>query len=226
MMGATRTELLQLRERRLAVNNCTGILKGRRQALIKEFLALSQPLLRSREEIRAKYGAALAELRLSRILEGDLLLKSLAQSGRRPLEVRVAEKNLLGLRYRDVEVPESFVRSPNDRGYDYQATTEHLEETYAHFEELVDALCELARHEGKFRRLAEELVRLNRRIRVLEQRVMPRLQAEIKRIVQSLSERDREDFFRLKRFKQKGLRKKTEMAATRAPRTPRESKAL
>jgi vacuolar-type H+-ATPase subunit D/Vma8 len=55
---------------------------------------------------------------------------------------------------------------------------------------------------------------------------MPRLQAEIKRIVQSLSERDREDFFRLKRFKQKGLRKKTEMAATRAPRTPRESKAL
>jgi len=205
MIAATRTHLLQLRERHQAVVNCTAILKGRRQALIKEFLALSQPLLRSREELRARYSAALSELWRVAALEGEAAIASLAALPRPPLLVQIREGNLLGLRYREVAAPESAVRSPSERGYDYLAATEHLDAAFFHFEELVDELCELARYEGKFRRLAEELVRLTRRVRVLENRVLPGLQTEIRAIVQYLAERDRESFYRLKSFKRKNL---------------------
>jgi len=204
MIAATRTRLLQLRERRQAVDNCRTILKGRRQALIKEFVALSRPFLQSREAIRTRYGQALSELQQCRAIEGEEQLASLARIKRQPFEVRLREKNLLGLRYLELEMPESAVRELTGRDYNYLATTGHLEEAYARFEELVDDLCELARYEGKFRRLAEELVRLSRRIRILENRVLPGLQGEIHIIVQYLAERDREAYYRLKRFKEKG----------------------
>lgn len=205
MIAATRTHLLQLRERHQAVENCTAILQGRRQALIKEFLALSQPLLRSREELRDGYAAALAELQRVADLEGTPAIASLAALPRPPLQIRIREGNLLGLRFREVDAPESAVRSPTERGYDYLGATEHLYAAFARFEELVDELCELARWEGKFRRLAEELVRLTRRVRVLENRVLPGLQTEIRAIGQYLAERDRETFYRLKSFKKKRL---------------------
>jgi len=205
MIAATRTRLLQLRERRETVENCRTILKGRRQALVREFIALSQPLLRSREAVRTRYAQALAELRTTRILEGESQLGSLARLRQQPIELRVVEKNLLGLRYRELETTESAVRELAGRDYNYLATTAHLEETFAAFEALVDDLAELARYEGKFRRLAEELSHLGRRIRVLENRVLPALQGEARAILQTIGERDREAYYRLKRFKEKQL---------------------
>lgn len=205
MIAATRTRLLQLREHRLAVDNCRTILKGRRQALIKEFLDLSQPLLRSREELRDTYAAALEALSLTEDLEGRTCLDSLARLPRQPHEVTLRERNLLGLRFREVEARQSARRTPPERGYDYLGPTVHLDEAFARFEELVDELCTLALYEGKFRRLAEELLSLTRRIRVLENRVLPALQQEIRAIDQYLAERDRESYYRLKRFKEKHL---------------------
>jgi V/A-type H+-transporting ATPase subunit D len=49
--------------------------------------------------------------------------------------------------------------------------------------------------------LGAEIVQVTRRTRVLEERVLPRLQAEIRTIVQFIGERDREAHFRLKKFK-------------------------
>jgi len=64
----------------------------------------------------------------------------------------------------------------------------------------------LASFEGKFRRLAEELVRLTRRIRILEERVAPELQVQIRAMSHYLAERERETHFRLKRFKEYSAR--------------------
>ena len=46
MIQPTRTNLLLLKDRLHALVNCTTILKGRRQALIKEFLKITRPLYR------------------------------------------------------------------------------------------------------------------------------------------------------------------------------------
>lgn len=202
MIQATRTNLLLLKERRQAVLNCTGILKGRRQALIKKFLEVGRPLLASREETRDRYGRAIEELQQSIGREGEDYIESLALISERHLGVKVVEMNLLGLRYRDLEEAESASRSLVERGYDYPATTTHLEETMQLFETLVEEMLAMARYEGMFRRLGEELLRITRRIRVLEERVMPGLNSEIRVITQYLAERERESFYRLKLFKE------------------------
>jgi V/A-type H+-transporting ATPase subunit D len=89
----------------------------------------------------------------------------------------------------------------NRRGYDYPATTQHLDEAVHLFEELLEELLEMARYEGLFKKLGEELLRVTRRIRVLEERVLPGLKSEIRVIAQYLAERERESYYRLKLFK-------------------------
>ena len=51
MTHPTRTELLRLREKKGSVAECVGILRARRQALIREFLQTVRPFLRSRASI-------------------------------------------------------------------------------------------------------------------------------------------------------------------------------
>ncbi len=201
MIQPTRTNLLLLRERLVAVDNCTTILKGRRQALIKEFLKITRPLLQTREELRRAYGRAIATLQVTRGIEGDSVVSGLAAVSRRDLAVEVKECNLLGLRYQDITMHETVRRNFRNRGYDDLVSTPWTEETIYAFEEIVEEILELASFEGKFRRLAEELVRLTRRIRVLEERIMPALGQDIHAMTQYLAERERETYFRLKRFK-------------------------
>ncbi len=208
MIQPTRTNLLQLKERRKAVLNCTGILKGRRQALIKKFLEIGRPLLSSREETRRHYARGIAELQTSLGLEGRDYIASLALISQRHLGVEVSDMHILGLRYRDLREVESAGRSLVERDYDYPSTTPHLDEALQLFETIIEEMLAMARYEGMFRRLGEELLRVTRRIRVLEERVLPGLHGEIRTITHYLTEREREAYYRMKLYKNRTRRRR------------------
>lgn len=201
MIQPTRTNLLMLKDRLRAVLNCTTILKGRRQALIKEFLKITRPLMQSREEISQAYARAIDALQVSRAREGSAGVEALAAINRRKIAVEVADGNLLGLRFRDLTMHETVARSFDERPYDMYGSSAWFDEAINEFEGIVEEMLSLASFEGKFRRLAEELVRLTRRIRILEERITPELHVEIHAMSQFLAERERETYFRLKRFK-------------------------
>ena len=203
MIQATRTNLLQLKERRRSVISCTGILKGRRQALIKKFREIGRPLLASREETRQHYAKGIEELQFSTGLEGQDYIASLALISQEHLGVELADMNILGLHYRDLQQVESASRSLTDRDYDYPSTTPHLDEALQLFETIIEEMLAMARYEGMFRRLGEELLRVTRRIRVLEERILPELHLEITGIAHYLAERERETYYRMKLFKRR-----------------------
>ncbi len=202
MIHPTRTNLLLLKDKSRSVANSVGILKARRQALIREFLATSLPFLRSREDVKTSYGRAVDEMRLSIGHEGKEVVESLAAITNRDLGVEIAERSVMGLKYRDVTTRETAVRAPDERGYDYRSTTPHLEEAIHLFETVIEEMLELAAFESKLKSLGEEIVRVTRRIRVLEERVLPGLRQRIKAIAQYIGEREREAYNRLKRFKE------------------------
>ncbi len=224
MIHPTRTNLLLLKDKARAVAGSIGILKGRRQALIRELLETSRPLLQSRGEIRRAYGRGIIELQLSLGHEGESAIASLAAAGRRDLGLEIVDKQALGLRFREVQVRQSPLRAPDERGYDYLGSTPHLEEAFALFEKIVEQMLETAAFEGKLRRLGDELVRVTRRIRVLEERLLPRLRGEIHAIAQYLGEREREAFYRLKRFKQRNPQHRLEGVNCPPPRIIRLSR--
>jgi V/A-type H+-transporting ATPase subunit D len=205
MINLTRTNLLLLKEKAGSVSDSIEILKGRRQALIREFLKTTKPFLRSRKDIKKTYGRAIEELALSLGHEGKDSIDSIAMSTERELRVDITEKSIWGLKYKDVMVSESLLRSPEERGYDYRSTTPHLEESIYMFEKLVESMLEIAAFESKLKRLGDEILKTTRKIRVLEERVLPHLKVEIKTIIRYLEERERESYYRLKRVKTKLL---------------------
>ena len=202
MIHPTRTNLLLLKEKSRSVHNSIGILKARRQALIREFLSTTIPFLQSREEVKKMYIEGIRELGLSIGHEGRNYVESLALAANRVLGVEIEEKSIMGLRYRDLTAHESALRSPAERGYDYLSTTPHLEESIHLFEMIVDSMLEIASFDSKLKRLSAEIQRIARRIRVLEERILPALQGQIKSIAQYIVEREREAYYRLKRFKE------------------------
>lgn len=202
MIHPTRTNLLLLREKSRSVQNSNGILKARRQALIKELLAATAPFLASRDEVRLAYGRAVRELALSVAFEGGDMLDSIAAVAERDLGIEVSERSVMGLRYREVMVRESPLRQLDRRGYDYRGTTPRLEEALQHFEQILQTMLEIAAYESRLKRLGREVVRVTLRIRVLEERILPELQRQMNTIAQFLGERERESSFRLKRFRE------------------------
>jgi V/A-type H+-transporting ATPase subunit D len=201
MIHPTRTNLLLLKEKTRSVQNSTSILKARRQALIRELLATTAPFLASRDTVQSTYGEAIRELALSLAIEGGEMLDSLAAVAERNLGLEVSERQVMGLHYREVSVGATLLRNLEERGYDYRITTPRLEETLHHFEEILQEMLEIAAYESKLKRLSREVMRVTRRIRVLEERVLPELQQQVKTIARFLGEREREATFRLKRFR-------------------------
>jgi V/A-type H+/Na+-transporting ATPase subunit D len=201
MIHPTRTNLLLLKDKAHSIAGSVGILTARRLALIREILAISTPFLRSREEVKSIYSRALMEIALSRGYEGDDFVLSLREGASRNLDVVIRERNIIGLRYREISVRGDIVRRPDEYGYDMRFTTPHLEEAIHLFEKIVDQMLEIAAFEIRVKRIGDEIIRVTRRIRVLEQRVLPGLQKKIKNIAQYIGERERESFYRLKRFK-------------------------
>ncbi len=207
MIHPTRTNLLLLREKALSVVNSIRILKARKQALTREFLETTRPFLRSREEIRARYGKALAGLAMSLGHEGKECVESIASATSRDFRIDIAEKSIWGLKYKEVGTHDIPVRDPEERGYDYLSTTPHLEECTGEFEKILESLIGMAAFEGKLKRLGDEILKTSRRVRVLEERVLPGLNYQLRAIAQHIGEREREAYCRLKRFKDRKSRR-------------------
>lgn len=201
MIHPTRTDLLQLKQKTVSMVNSVAILKARRHALIRSFLDSVRPFVRSRDAIGLDYGRALAEIHLSEGHEGMAAIESLAATAAREVGVTVEERNALGVRYRDLAIYGPFVRSPAERNYGYTLTSPHLEESIHLFESIVGSMLEIAAFESKVKMLGQEITRVTRTTRVLEERVLPTLRADIRTIVDYIGEREREANFRLRRFK-------------------------
>ena len=202
MIHPTRTNLLLLKEKSSSVSNSISILKSRRQALIIEFLKTSNPYLESRKTIRKLYGDSIAHLFFSIGHEGEDLINSITEVSARDFNIEITGRKLWGLEYKEISPHESAVRETNQRNYDIRFTTSNLEEATWRFEKIVDAILDIAEYDNKLQRLSREIIQTTRRVRVLEERVLPRLKEEIKSITQYLGERERETYYRLKQFKE------------------------
>jgi V/A-type H+-transporting ATPase subunit D len=213
MIHPTRTNLLMLKEKSRSIVNSIGILKARKQALIKEFLAATLPFLRSREEIKKSYGKAIRELVISLGREGKDTIDSIAVATERNFGIEVKEKSIWGLRYKDIAYHDTPVRQPDERGYDEFGTTPHLDDSVTLFEKLLESMLTIAEYESKLKRLGDEIVKTSRRIKVLEEMVLPGIKRQVRTIGQYIGEREREAFYRLKRVKSI-LERKAEVAKT------------
>jgi V/A-type H+-transporting ATPase subunit D len=201
MIHPNRTYLLQQKERKKAVVGSLNILKARRQALIMEFLASAKPFLLSRRQISGEYRRAIEELQLAQAQDGKSSVASVAAVSGREIEVTIEPRNILGVRYKEVLVGEAIRGGGEGFACDPGVTAPALEEATERFRVIVENMLKFAGFESKLKRLARDIGQLSRKSRVLEQRVLPELERNLRAAVQYIGEREREDHFRLKKFK-------------------------
>ena len=201
-VSPTRMNLITRKSQIKLAKQGAGLLKNKRDALIKEFFELVKPVVGLRKALETKQGDAKWKLFLALSAEGPERLGSVSLACRRHFDIELNHRNLWGIRVADIKRP-SAKRGLLERGYAITGTGSRIDEAALSFEELLDSILELAPIETKLKKMGEEIKKTSRRVNALEQRLIPRLNSEKRYIQQVLEEREREDIFRMKRIKGK-----------------------
>lgn len=196
-INPTRMELLSLKNRtKLAVKG-HGLLKEKRDALIKEFFDILDRVKGVREAAERSLKEANEALLEAQIAMGDLAVRKASLSVKESIDVDIKSRSVMG-----VSVPVTHVkmeeRSIIDRGYSFSDTTIQLDEAAKKFEESIKFLIELGEVEKTIFLLAEEIEATKRRVNALEHIMIPRFENTEKYIDMRLQEMERENFVRLK----------------------------
>ncbi len=199
-LSPTRTELLTRKAQIKLAQQGAELLRGKREALVREFLSEIRSFRSERDEMLRTLSEAAQSLMRSLAVDGPEAVSSTALTARRGLEVEVAEQNIWGTRVAEVS-SDYAVRSPQDRGYSVVGTSARVDETVERFEAAVELILKVAPKQQKLARLADEIRKTSRRVNALEQRLLPSLNEQVQYIRSVLDQREREDIFRLKRIK-------------------------
>jgi len=201
-VSPTRTELLAKRSQiRLAEQGAT-LLRGKREALVREFLEEIKTFRTDREEMLKALTEAAQSLMQTLALDGRESVRSVGLATRNTAEVELKEQNIWGTKVVDVE-SEYSVRMPEARGYSPVTVSSRVNDSVDRFEIAVEGIIRVAPRFHKLWRLADEIRKTSRRVNALEQRLLPSLHGQVSYIKTVLDQREREDIFRLKRIKRK-----------------------
>lgn len=196
-VNPTRMELLNLKDRTKLAIKGHGLLKEKRDALIKEFFDILDRVKGIRENAERSLKEANEALVEAQIAMGDLAVRKASLAVKESIDVDITSRSIMGVTVpiTDVKLEE---RTIIDRGYGFTDTTIQLDEAAKKFEESVKFLIELGEVEKTIFLLAEEIESTKRRVNALEHIMIPRFENTEKYIDMRLQEMERENFVRLK----------------------------
>lgn len=202
-VGRTRMNLLQLKRQIQVAERGLELLRSKREALVREFFAVMDRVIEGRERMDAAMSQALSSLALAFGMEGRAPLRSAGYAARRNLPIELTERNVWGVRFPELKEI-AVVRALDGRGYAVSGVSTYIDETARRFEIVLELILRSVTVEMRLKKLGSEIKRVTRRINALNEVLIPSLGREVRKIRQVLEEREREDLFRMKRFKARG----------------------
>ncbi len=197
----TRSELLKLKKQIKLAKSGYNLLKKKRDGLILEFFEILKKAKTLRQDLVDEYKIALGKINISRALEGDLKVKSIAMSIQNIPDVKLATKNIMGVRVPKIESSE-IKKAFMQRGYGIYNSSA-IDEAASAYEKVVEKIILAAEVETSMRKLLNEIEKTKRRVNALEFVVIPGLDKQKAFIQLRLEEMERENIFRMKRIKAK-----------------------
>ncbi len=199
----TRINLLSLKKRLAWAMSGAQLLKNKREALMKEFFSLVKGVAEVRKKLDETTKKATRGLMLSKAFAGeDVLASSSLASEREGVSVDISIENIWGINIPEIK-QKSFKRAVDARGFSPVGESLWTLSVADMFEDVVTLIVEVASHESRLIRLGEEIKSATRKINAIEESLVPLIRDTIKKIEGALEEREREEIFRLKRFKKK-----------------------
>ena len=207
----TRSQLLLVRKTKKTAERGHRLLKLKRDALIVEFFRVLDRAKKMRSNLVEKYAVAEQRIAIARAVEGAIGVKSAAFALLERPTLELKTRNVMGIVVPRIE-SRAVRKSIEQRGYGIIQTSARIDEAAEAYEDLVENIIVAAEIETTMRRLIEEIEKVKRRVNALEYRVIPELTSTEAWIRQRLDEMERDNFMRLKHFKQ--------IAETRAGSSP------
>ncbi|MDG1540192.1 MAG: V-type ATP synthase subunit D [Candidatus Thalassarchaeaceae archaeon] len=198
----TRSELINLKRRIKQTSSGYNLLKMKRDGLFHEFRTLLSEMIAAREELVGTFRDALQAINLASSIEGGLSVKSAAIAASKHPEVQVSRRNIMGVVVPKVE-GQNLKLSAEDRGLGMVGGSPYIDEAADAYSLLVEKVVKAAEMEATLKRLLEEIEATKRRVNALEFKVIPEMKEAQTFIQLRLEEMEREETFRLKRFKNK-----------------------
>lgn len=193
MIGAaTRSRLFELRRDRGAAQRSAELLDRKREVLLREIARRERLRQRLRDVVAASYAEAHRRLRIARVELGmsGVEAAALAQPLCDAIEHR--ETSVMGVR-----IPQlAATVQPYRAFYGAAATAESLDECGAAFSELIPHVVALAQEEIAVVRLSAAMRKTTKLLNALQKVVLPRIEREIRAIVDGIEEDERDDAVR------------------------------
>lgn len=175
------------------------LLDKKRNVLIRELMSLIDEAKEVQEKMVETFAKAYAALQTANITMGISTVESVALGIPESDDVDIILKSVMG-----VEIPRV---KKNGKGieprYSAYRTNPALDQAYKHFLEVKNLTYQLAETENAVYRLATEIKKTQKRANALNNIMIPRYEEIVKFITDTLEEKDREEFSRLKVLKRR-----------------------
>lgn len=176
------------------------LLDRKRTLLIREMMSLIDEASNLQEEIETEFNKAYNALKFANVTMGTENVEEIARSIEREKDFTILTKSVMG-----VEIPIIKSQEVNPTAeYGFFRTNPAYDKAVLSFNRIRRLIYKLAEVENSVYKLAMEIKKTQKRTNALEKIQIPKYSSTIKYIEEVLEEKEREDFFRLKRIKGKG----------------------
>ena len=196
----TKANLIKARENLAFSKSGYALLDKKRTVLIREAMTLVERANEIQKKVKEEFEDAYSTLEIANITLGVNNVSDVAMSIPKQEEFQILYRSVMGVEIPMVVYERDENKNPN---YSFFRTNSALDNAVKTLEDLKYLVYELAEIENAVYMNSLEIKKTVKRANALEKIQIPRYEEAVKYISEVLEEKEREDFFRLKKVKSK-----------------------
>lgn len=195
----TREQYLGLRRQREVIWKGMGLLKSKREALMKEFFGIVEESVELRALLTSLLASAQRRLEIARAFN-PMALEAYSFGAKRDVPLEIKVRNIWGVFVPEIE-DISLSRGLDAMDISPIGESPSVVDVSRGFDEAAGLIVRIASKEIRLVRLGEVIRADTRKINAISEVMLPSMDRSIKEIARVLEEHEREEIFRLKRTK-------------------------
>lgn len=194
-MSPTKANLLAAKKNLALAKSGYELLDRKRSVLMREMMRLIDESAALQRSIGDTFTTAYQSLQMANVSSG--IENTLENYGREETGLQIENRSVMG-----VDLPSTKLAGNEPHPfYGFATTNSYMDSSFIQFNRVKDLAARLAGVENSVYRLAVAIKKTQRRANMLENVVIPRYEAAVKSIGDTLEEHEREEFTRLKVIK-------------------------
>ena len=194
----TKSNLIKLKKTIILAKQGQELLEKKKYILMKEVEKYISKRVQIEDEFKEQYEKAFYMLQNANVDIGINKVSSIAHNIGVDETLDIKYKTVMGV---EIPIVDYKQRVKPELTFGLLGTTINLDEAIIEFQKLKKILIDLAEIEVTVKRLNDSIVKVQKRSNSLKDIVIPNYEKQEKRIQETLDERDREEFTRMKMIK-------------------------